>query len=392
MRVLVLAFFHGLGHVVRATRVAEELRRGGAEVLVATAAAATHIPAARGLETAALRELPPIPAGAPPASPGARLRLADADYLRDCVADERELIRSFRPDFVLVDFRVTGAVSAALEGVHSGWIVNTGFFAHPFPEVLSDVVPQLIANGVEPAAARRILGDHVCIPDWSALDPLSSITDESSRAALWSVDEIRHVGPVLKSAPSSLPDQRAARASLDVPDDRPLVVVSLGGTAQGFDALRRLTPRLREIDATTAVVTGPNIDPSSLDTAGVDRVLAYTEEAMLWTRAADLVVTHGGHTSTMEAICVGTPLLAIPGHAEQRWNAARAVERGVGEAIDPESIESDAVPTIQRLLADPAVAARARQLAEQLAEYDGARELADHIRQVVTLGHRATGG
>lgn len=385
---LVLAFYHGLGHVIRATRVAEELRASGVEVLFATAAAATHISESRGIPTAALHELPPTPPGAPPAAPGAPLRLADPEYVRRCLSEERELIRSFRPDFVLVDFRVTGAVSAALENVPSGWIVNTGFFAHPFPDVLSDVVPELANAGVDRDTAARILGDYVYIPDWSAFDPLSTITTAVSREALWTVNEVRHVGPILKSSPAALPDRAAARRLLDVPAEGRLVVVSLGGTAQGFDALRTLTPLLEQVDATTVVVTGPNIDPTTVHTSGVDRVFAYTEDAMQWTRAADLVVTHGGHTSTMEAIMVGTPLLAVPGHAEQRWNAARSVAWGVGEILEPANIGTDAVETINRILSDSARRQHAAELAAELASFDGARALADHIRQTITLTRR----
>ncbi len=385
MRVLVLTFFHGLGHVVRCTRIAEELHRSGHEVLVATAAAAAHIPRARGLPTREIWELPPIGAGTPPPPAGARLRLADPVYLGRCLDEERGLIREFQPDVVLVDFRVTGAISARLEGVHSAWIVNTSFFSHPLPEVLADVVPELRSLGIPGDVAERILGDVVYNPDWGSLDPLSSITNEASRHALWSVDEIRHVGPILKTSASALPNQAEARAILTMTPDRRVVFVSLGGTAQGYRSLQELAPLLGSADAETVLVTGPNIDPALLDTRGVSRVMPYTEDAMLWARAADLVVSHGGHTSTMEAVAVGTPILAIPGHAEQHRNATRAVDWGVGEILEPERLADDAVSTINRLVNDEDLHARARLLGSRLERFDGAAALVDHVEQTGAL-------
>ena len=390
MRILLLTFYHGLGHVVRCARVGAELAAAGAEVLVGTAEPARHIVAARGLESFSLSELPPFPpqrAGAePPPSPAdGRIRLADPDYLATALAEERAAIKEFVPDLVIVDFRVTGAVSAALEGVPAAWVVNTGFFSFPFPQVVRDVVPELERLGVPPETARRILGDVLYIPDWSRFDPLSGIDSAESGAALRSLSEIRHVGPVLKEAPRRMPSRADARKRLGVEGDDPVVYVSLGGTAQGFATLCEVTPLLGRLPARTVLVTGPNIPLDRLPDQSADLALGYTEDSMLWTRAADLVVTHAGHTSTMEALCLGTPLLAVPGHAEQEWNAARAVALGTGEVLPAVAVADDFLPTVERLLSDRALADRALDVAGVLSARDGATDLAAHALDFAAL-------
>ncbi|MFJ2442194.1 glycosyltransferase [Streptomyces sp. NPDC087658] len=387
MRILLLTFYHGLGHVVRCARVGAELAAAGAEVLVGTAEPARHIVAARGLDSFAVAELPPFPPRRadeeppPPAADG-RIRLADPDYLATALAEERAAIREFGPDLVIVDFRVTGAVSAALEGVPAAWIVNTGFFSFPFPQVVRDVVPELKRLGVPPETARRILGDVLYIPDWSRFDPLSGI---ESGAALRSLNEIRHVGPVLKESPARMPSRAEARKRLGVEGDDPLVYVSLGGTAQGFATLCEVAPRLGRLPARTVLVTGPNIPLDRLPDQSADLALGYTEDSMLWTRAADLVVTHAGHTSTMEALCLGTPLLAIPGHAEQEWNASRAVTLGAGEILPADAVADGFLPTAERLLSDRPLADRARDVAGVLGARDGATALAGHALDLAAL-------
>ncbi|MCT2592952.1 hypothetical protein LHJ74_27905 [Streptomyces sp. N2-109] len=374
--------------MVRTARVGSALVAAGAEVLVGTAEPARHIMTAQGLDSFPLTELPPFPprepGEEPPPAP-ARIRLAEPDYLTVCLAEERAAIREFRPDMVVSDFRVTGAVSAALEGVPAAWIVNSGFFTHPFPQVMSDVVPQLRQLGVPEDIACRILGDVLYIPDWSRYDPLSGITSQESAAALRSLAEIRHVGPVLKEAPDQSPSRAEARKRLGVDADGPLVYVSLGGTAQGFGPLTTIASLLGEVPARTVLVTGPNIPPERLPGHTADQIMAYTEDSMLWTRAADLVVTHGGHTSTMEALCLGTPLLALPGHAEQEWNASRAVSLGTGEVLPADDVEAEFVPTVTRLLGDRGLAHRARTVGEVLAYRDGAAELASHVMAFASL-------
>ncbi|GHH83684.1 glycosyltransferase [Streptomyces capitiformicae] len=390
MRILLLTFYHGLGHVVRCARVGAELAAAGAEVLVGTAEPARHIMAARGLDSFAVSELPPFPPRRadeepPPPPADGRIRLADPDYLATALTEERAAIREFGPDLVIVDFRVTGAVSAALEGVPAAWIVNTGFFSFPFPQVVRDVVPELERLGVPAEAARRILGDVLYIPDWSRFDPLSGIDSAESGAALGSLSEIRHVGPVLKESPARVPSRAEARKRLGVEGDDPLVYVSLGGTAQGFATLCEVAPRLGRVPARTVLVTGPNIPLDRLPDQTADLALGYTEDSMLWTRAADLVVTHAGHTSTMEALCLGTPLLAVPGHAEQEWNASRAVTLGTGEILPADAVADAFLPTAQRLLSDRLLADRARDVATVLGARDGATALAGHALDLAAL-------
>jgi UDP:flavonoid glycosyltransferase YjiC (YdhE family) len=396
VRILLLSFFHGLGHVVRCARIGAEFAAGGDVVLAGTAEAARHVFAARGLETFPVSELPPFPPrraeDGPPPAPGGRIRLADPDYLATALAEERAAIKEFGPDLVLVDFRVTGAVSAALEGVPAAWIVNTGFFAHPFPDVVRDVVPALTGLGVPEAVAGRLLGDVLYVPDWSLFDPLSGISSPESAAALRSLTEIRHTGPVLKEAAATLPSRAEARARLGLPDGRPVVYVSLGGTAQGFGTLARVAPLLGRIDAHTTLVTGPNIPPGLLPDATATQVLSYTEDSMLWTRAADLAVTHAGHTSIMEALALGTPTLSLPGHAEQEWNASRAVALGAGESLTADRAEAEFLPTVARLLADRAVARRAEKAAATLSARDGAADLVAHARGFAELSALTAGG
>src|SRR5690554_3177106 len=112
MQVLILPFYHGLGHVIRAARVGKELSNRGVGVTLAAAKDAHSIGQSPALRCVAMDELPPCPARGKalcnryPASPlGWATRRIHALALQQ----ERTLIREIQPNFVLVHARVTGA-------------------------------------------------------------------------------------------------------------------------------------------------------------------------------------------------------------------------------------------------------------------------------------------
>lgn len=388
MRVLLLPFYHGLGHVVRTARIGAELAHRGVEVTFAAAEGALPIGEANGLESVAVSELPPFSPEkfvSPPKERPGKIRLADATYLETALSQERELIRSIRADFVLVDFRVTGAISAQLEGVPSGWIANAGFFSHPLPAVIRDVVPELQRLGVAREVAENLFGDYLYVPDWSVYEPLSDVFASSSSTHLTNIREVRHVGPVLKAPLENLISKVEARKKLGIPLDQPFVFVTLGGSAQGYGYLQTIVPKLEKLTLNSRVVTGPNINPGDFASSGEVELVRFESDPMLWARAADIVITHGGHTSTMESAAVGTPVLVIPGHAEQQRTADFVERNRIGGWVAPSDLNSEFEAKVREVLEAKQYLSQAQEFATVMQQSDGASELADHIIRNHTL-------
>jgi UDP:flavonoid glycosyltransferase YjiC (YdhE family) len=286
---------------------------------------------------------------------------------------------------VLVDFRVTGSVSAALCEVPSAWLVNLNFFVHPFQDIWPDVRESLLSLGTPAAAVGRALGDAVLVPDLAMFEPISTLPASTLTGLAGLVREIRHVGPVLGTAVELVPDRVTARAQL-ASGDRPLVYVTMGGTAQGLPSLRTIVSRLGELDADAVVVSGPHIDEDELGPLP-DNVmpLRFTSLAASYIRAADLVVCHGGHTTLMEAICLGTPALCVPQQPEQERNAQRLELLGVGQVVSPAALADDFVPTATKLLGCESTRARSAAAAMALSRHDGAAAAADHLELIAEL-------
>lgn len=372
---LLLAFFDGLGHVVRTCRVGEALARRGHKVVVGCGEGARAIVGKAGLPFVPVREVSPMP---PEGLPPGRSRLAQPAYIRDCLEDELKLIDDLRPDAVLVDFRVTGSLSAQMRGVPSAWVANTTFLDFPLSHVWPQVTEGLESLGVVHAGYRPF-GAAVLIPSVAWLEPFRELPAQVRDWVTASVDEVRFVGLLPSVHLGTVPGRATARKLVGA-TNRPLVYVTLGGLAQGLSTLSVLCPKLGGVDADVVVALGPHLRPEQLPALpGNVRVVGFTGLSATLVRAADVVVHHGGHTTTVETLSLGTPSLCIYQQPEQQANARQLARLGAGKAIALADVEDCLVGELSYLVEDKSVKRRCKQLASLLRGYDGAGEAASYL-------------
>lgn len=100
--------------------------------------------------------------------------------------------------------------------------------------------------------------------------------------------------------------------------------------------------------------------------------------------SVDVVVTHGGNNTVQETLAAGRPMLVVPFGGDQLQNARRVERLGVGIALLPAELTSDAVrAAIARLIDDPSFAARAAACAAVCHGVDGTARAVDAIRALV---------
>jgi zeaxanthin glucosyltransferase len=124
-------------------------------------------------------------------------------------------------------------------------------------------------------------------------------------------------------------------AWLAQPDERPLVVVSLGTFMSArVDVLQRIAASLRKLDVRVAVAIGGN-RPDDLGPLPADWLVRASLPQVALLEQARLLITHGGNNSITEALHFGVPLLVLPFSTDQ-FDGAAAIERGLaGVALDP---------------------------------------------------------
>jgi hypothetical protein len=187
------------------------------------------------------------------------------------------------------------------------------------------------------------------------------------------------LGYILTFDPASQPSKAELRAELGY-GPVPLVVCTVGGTAVGRELLEfcgRAYPSAaaRLPGLQLVLVAGPRIDPSVIEApAGVER-RGMVSDLYRHLAAADLVVTQGGGTTTLELTALRMPFIYFPvkSQAEQEVTiAARLARHGAGvrmslEESTPELLAEAMVKLIGQDVTYPPVAC------------DGASRAADAI-------------
>jgi pimeloyl-ACP methyl ester carboxylesterase/UDP:flavonoid glycosyltransferase YjiC (YdhE family) len=133
----------------------------------------------------------------------------------------------------------------------------------------------------------------------------------------WSRRWFCSVPYVVPFNPGAYRDRARWRRRLGYPQDQPLLVAAVGGTAAGAslleltcDAFARL--RKQVPDARMILVTGPRIDPRLLpDTEGMDK-RGYVPDLFQHLACADAAVVQGGLSTTMELVATGRPFIYFP--------------------------------------------------------------------------------
>lgn len=152
------------------------------------------------------------------------------------------------------------------------------------------------------------------------------------------------------------------------PPDRPTVLVTFGTVFNRTPGVFEVVlDALADLDVTTVVALGSTRDPDELgpvpDHVRVRRFVPFDELLP----HCDLVLGHGGFSTTMSALLHGVPLVTIPLGADQPWNAANVARLGVGEVVEFEGVTpAHVADPVRRVLDDPTYRHRARAYSEEL--------------------------
>jgi UDP:flavonoid glycosyltransferase YjiC (YdhE family) len=392
LRVLFVAFSRSsLGHIVRSTTAAARFAAAGHEVAVACHEEVRHIPEKAGLAWLPIGEIGPAPAWRGMDDPEqlrafVRTRLASPEYVSASLEDELRVIDLFRPDVVIADMRNTAGVAAAMAGVTAFTIHNLRLFQHPMHVVLPEVLVTLGQLGVNEAQARNVLGSAVLVPDIAEIDGLSGIPRDTAALICSLAEEIRHIGPLLSPELLSIASRSGTVASGD--DGRRLLHITLGGSGVGDQQIRRIVEAVAGLGLAIEVTLGAEALQDQVTALGtglsaiagdsVVTVTGFRHDVVQRVAAADAAVVHGGHGSMIEGLVCATPLVFLPASAEQRHNAGKVAELGLGVVLAPDdgatAIRAKVVKALS-LNQTPGP----RRFARALVAADGAGHLVDYV-------------
>jgi UDP:flavonoid glycosyltransferase YjiC (YdhE family) len=387
LRVL-LGAFGDPGHAFPVIALGRALRARGHEVHVQTWARWREDVEAEGLRFSAAPEYHVFPTLERPLTP--------YEAIERATLTTRELVRELAPDVVVADIlTLAPALAAELEGVPGATLIPhvdprpaPGFPIYSIGARLPrtgagrrmwDRAGAALAGGLR--LGRRELNETRGRLGLPALDHVhGGISRELCLVGTFPqleyprpADPARAathvVGPLQWEPPSD------AVALPDGPASWPVVLIA-PSTAQDREhrllraGLQGLAGRRVRVVATTnnrLPIPAPPVPDNALL---VDWV-SYSRTMPL----CDAVLTHAGHGTICRALSAGCAVVAAPAAGDMNENAARVAWAGVGVRIPRRLVGPRAVGlAVGRALEDPALRARARELAAWLAAHDpGAR-------------------
>jgi zeaxanthin glucosyltransferase len=168
-----------------------------------------------------------------------------------------------------------------------------------------------------------------------------------------------------------------------IPSGKPLVFCSFG-TLQGhrLGLFRRVAKACRQVGTRLLAAHCGGLSPEQATTVDADWVVDRVdqEEAV---RRADVVVTHGGLNTALDALAAGTPMLVIPLAFDQPGVAARVRHLGAGEVVSSRPCAATLAQALGRLLSDKGFGERAGSLKHEFVAAGGAARAASVIEQAL---------
>jgi MGT family glycosyltransferase len=178
-----------------------------------------------------------------------------------------------------------------------------------------------------------------------------------------------------------------------VPAD-PAVLVSLSTIRfpKMQECLQTVLDATAGLDARVVVTTGPVVDPASLRPADNHELHRFVPHAELMPQMS-MVVGHGGHSTTMQALAHDLPMVVMPMHPllDQRMVGQSLADAGAGLVV-PKKVSAEKLrPVITGLLADGPHRAAAARLGAAIRAMPGATNGADRLEALLRNGAAAPG-
>ncbi len=167
------------------------------------------------------------------------------------------------------------------------------------------------------------------------------------------------------------------------PGDAPLVLVAPSTVQDPEHRLLRATVAgLAREPVRVLATTNRRALPAPLDLPPNARLVDWVSYARTMPRC-DVVVCHGGHGTVARALASGCVPVVVPAGGDMNENAARVAWAGAGVRLPRRRTAPEPIRlAVRRALREPALRARARELAAWSARHDGAARAAELVERL----------
>jgi UDP:flavonoid glycosyltransferase YjiC (YdhE family) len=331
-------------------------------------------------------------------------------YVRDAAAVYVDLIRDYRPDVVVDSFEPIACLAARIARVPLATVLQGNI--HPASRGFTwweDGRPA----GLPSAAGffSAVAQEHGLAPVERVVDlmagDLALIVGSPESDPVAADAKVTWIGPMVFLRPdAALPawvgelggrKGHGGAGGARPRENRPLIWVYSGNPryftsptpVDSIVVIRAAIAALAEEPVDVVLTTGYQELPAEFaDLPKNFRHAAYVPGPLMAERA-DLIVFHGGHSSTMTCMKAGTPAVIIPTITERVSNARRLAALGMGEVVMPVTDAegekrvdmAEFAAKVKRVLNEPRYSEAARRVAESMKKYGGAQAAAEKLEE-----------
>jgi UDP-N-acetylglucosamine--N-acetylmuramyl-(pentapeptide) pyrophosphoryl-undecaprenol N-acetylglucosamine transferase len=362
MRILIFMCGEGLGHTSRCIALGSELMSGGHDVsfgaygyskglIEKTGYTAHEIPSEIKLMgksgSLSMRE-----------SIGATIK--NAQILGG--PKVLKLLDNLKPDVVVSDSYYLGILAAKAKGLHVNLIVNQTNMQEFFQNrgVPMKVLGEL-ARGFYTKVFEHV--ERIIIPDYPA--PYT-ICRRSLSFSEEMVGKLFFSGPLVRKKSHKVKAKKTRQ---------PHVLSMVGGFGYRENLFKNILEASKvDKDIGYTLVAGPNVQMNKYGKIPKNvKVLPFIEDPFPYIKGSDVIIAPGGHSTIMEALSFGKPVLSVPDmlHSEQENNATVLGEEGVGKRLSYQTPPAVLLECIHEVLEDRAFHRKTQRLMRLSEELDG---------------------
>ncbi|CAM5227945.1 oleandomycin glycosyltransferase [Streptomyces xanthochromogenes] len=187
-------------------------------------------------------------------------------------------------------------------------------------------------------------------------------------------------------------DDKALPWLAELADDKPVVYASIGTMAPSMpwksdEVLHAVIEAVSGLECTALVSIGVGRDPEEFGEVPAHvRLLTEWVPQDVLLEAADVFVTHGGHSSIREGLRSGTPMLVTPMYDDQPNSAEHVADVGSGINLPAYWVTGETVTeALGRLLTEPAFRLRAAAVRRSVLACPPVEQLVTDLEELVAV-------
>lgn len=343
MKVFIFICGEGLGHTSRCIALGQELLATGHEVYLGAYGYSKELLERKGYRTV---EIPPE-IKLVGESGSLNLKRSIISTLKsESVFDifkVLNLLKETKPDIVVSDSYFTGVVASKIRRIPVYLIVNQSnmetFFKNGGIAIrtMGGIIKQFYS-----CIFRRV--DRIIIPDF----PMPYTVCRLNLAFEEKVSKnLFFSGPLVLE---KFDDVKAEALQ------KPHVLSLIGGFGYREPIFRKVI-EVAKLDKSInyTLLSGPSLNPDIFSHLPKNvTIKRFINDQFPYLKASELVIAPGGHSTIMEALTFGVPILSFPdlNHSEQKNNAVVVGHEGYGRLLDYSASPEDILRSIKELLKD----------------------------------------